>query len=290
MRSVTLTTLAGLLCVGACNSDELVTDPGPFASHGIEEEGETGSADDGTGEDADQDAAVDPAARILWIAEEGGDLLVHATLGPAAKDAFPEGVRHELRWRSGGDLYGAVVDAHGEALELWRLARRDATIHPGADPKAVQLCFPLPVLPPIVGNCWAQPCPWDEGWPLPDGGWPNCVEIGSGDAAGSLRIVGAVDGTPVGREVSGDAIEDLFDVTPTPGRVARLGRLAVLQEDSIVILGELEPLELPCLECLQLGTWIGRKALGCVTFDLQACKDAADGYGVYDEECAGGCG
>lgn len=289
---------AGLLA--GCAEADLVDDGtgegyGADEGDGSEDEtGEgTGGGEDGGGEymppdhDDDPDLDPDPSGRIIWVGDVEGDLMVHATLGAEVAADYPEGVMYQLRFDTDGQaMYAQIVDAEDEVLDLVRVAERAPVMYPSEEETVLSVCYPWPFMPPIVANCFVAPCPWDDGWPGQGAPWPNCVEVSQ--SSGLVRVVGSIDGTPMGQELTqdGDPVP-MFDTPFTLAQTQRVETVSDIANDIARLGTELEELEVHAIDCQVLGSYVTSRAVSCGILNWQACSDAYWGYALYSYQCKG---
>jgi hypothetical protein len=270
--------LAGVstACAGGEGIDE---GPGPLLGSGFDEsesEGENESTEDGE--------IVEPPGRIVWVGEADGDPRIVATLGPAVQAAFPDGEHYAIRIdRAGEALYAQILDRHGQALELVRVARRAAVFEAGGAPR-LQLCYPFPDAPAGAEACTDAPCPWVAAWPDLGEGWPDCVELS--DQGTAVRVVGALDGVLFGRHLElGVEPTPLFQAPLSAAQSERLDRASRVALDLQSLQGELAGYALACDDCLLLGAWLAGKGLACQADDTEACSNAYWGVSLHAQTC-----
>lgn len=249
------------------------------------------STEGDTGDDIGETGG-DWGGRILWVTEEEGDLLVHATVGSAVAADFGDGVHYEIRFDVDAEaVYVAVIDERGAMRELVRLAERGAVTWPSAQ-APLQYCYPHPLIPEPVNSCMQQPCAWDErGWPSAGQEWPDCLELVSEESSGTVRVTGAVGGHRFGWRIDRvGTIEALFEVELPAGSAERLARAVRIAADVSSLVGELEQLDVGCPGCLLLGSWLIDRAHACGEFGGEACSEAFYGYAYWKHDCEGACG
>jgi hypothetical protein len=245
-------------------------------------------SESGAGED---DAGAEQG-RILWVGEEGDDLLVHAAVGQMVAGSFAVVVHYEMRFDQDGEaVYVSVVDEMGDTHELVRLAERKALTWPS--PQApLQYCYPFPLTPEPLEDCEYAPCAWDEqAWPEASEAWPDCLEVVREDSGATVRVTGAVDGTPFGARIDqSGSVESLFDVDVPESSLQRLGLATSVAADVATLPSELDLLDVGCPGCMLLGLWVIDQAHRCSVAQLDGCSDAYYGYAYWKQDCEGVCG
>lgn len=244
------------------NSDELA--PGPDA--------------------ADPDGSITPPeggdddGRITFVGEEDGDLIFHATLGPAVAAAFPNADHHTVRLSGDRtEILWTVVDASGETVyHAGKLAAADGSI---------EVRFPsLFDITQWPDNCTFPPCPWDDDWPPVDADDGVMTIVGGPD---TTVVRGMVEGAPFGFDlIEVDGQVQKVDVTGPDFDESYAGRVEVLRmilRDFTLAMPELGELVDWCDTVAGL---IVSDAISCHEGDLEACADLFDDYfGWNYREC-----
>jgi hypothetical protein len=103
-----------------------------------------------------------------------------------------------------------------------------------------------------------------------------------------VRVVGSIDGTPMGQELTQDAEPvPMFDTPFTLAQTQRVETVSGIANDLALIGPELEELDVDGVNCNVLGSYVISRAASCGIFDLNACSDAFWGHALYSFQCKG---
>jgi hypothetical protein len=218
-------------------------------------------------DDGEDPQTPEQPGRITYMAEDDGDLLVHATFSDEVAVLYSAADHYQIRFTADSATLVEIRGVNGELYDLMRVGEH-TPVHFPSQERTKQVCFPFPQLPP--GNCYAPPCEWPDGFP--GGGWPNCIEIFTDQDAGRSSIIGAVDGIPVGKELietaNGVEIYDSFDTPLEPQHELRLTKVQVVLDDLNSLLPEIDPLGPDCFDCWWKEHSAASLAVGCTQTPL----------------------
>jgi hypothetical protein len=227
---------------------------------------------------------TDPSGRITGMIEDGGDLVVTATVGPDVLAVYPSAHAYRMRFVADASdtIYIELADVEGVVLEGFRQRTTASAYFPGQN--APQYCWdPLGSLGSGM-NCYAPPCPWEE---QPE----ECLEV-VGDAE-SFEIRGEIAGEQLARQVTidGDQVDviDLAGGAPDDAQAGRLNAMAVIFADLEAVIPEIEPLGGACALCVAKGILGAKGAALCVTGALWACEVGAMSLWLASESCGDVC-